>query len=308
MTTQPHFLKVIALVMAMVTAFTLFACEKKEETNGYDSMAERDPSVLNNTDSSSIIEEDLIDIPRKFIRTAEIKFKVKNVATATYKIESMISKFQGFVTLTNLSSNVNHQTINRISADSSLESTCYTVTNNIVLRVPNTNLDSALNELTNMIDYLDYRIIKSDDVGLQLLSNNLTIQRLAKHERRLRGAIDIRGKKLRETGMAEESLLYKKEMEDNANISNISLLDQVNYSTVNLTIYQGQETRRELILNEQAIEYYEPGFGLKLIDSVKDGWKILESIILFIFKIWGLILIGIALFFIYRKLSFKAKK
>ena len=39
---------------------------------------------------------------RKVIRTADIKFKVKNVPKTTYAIEDATTKFGGFVTYTNL--------------------------------------------------------------------------------------------------------------------------------------------------------------------------------------------------------------
>jgi hypothetical protein len=108
--------------------------------------------------------------------------------------------------------------------------------------------------LSANIDYLDYRIIKADDVALQMLSNNLTLKRSAKNENRITLAIDHRGKKLTETTTAEEVVLSKQEQADNARIANLSLRDQLNFSTVNLVIYQRQSFRHELIANDKNIK------------------------------------------------------
>jgi hypothetical protein len=244
---------------------------------------------------------------RRFIRTADLKFKVKSVIKSTYDIENITNRQGGFVTYTNLTSNINNVTNTAVSADSSLETTYYTVTNSITLRVPNTKLDTTLKEISNNIDYLDYRIIKAEDVALQILSNNLTQKRSAKNEERLTNAIDYRGKKLNETTVAEEILLSKQEQADNAKISNLSLTDQIKFSTINLSIYQRQTIKRELISNDNNIDAYEPSFGTKILEALKFGWDILETFIVFLTKLWGLFLFAILVFFIYKKYGHKLK-
>ncbi|MCX6210171.1 MAG: DUF4349 domain-containing protein, partial [Bacteroidetes bacterium] len=195
-------------------------------------------SISNAFISSTAAVENNKDSTHKFIRTADLKFKVKSVIASTYDIEAITSRLGGFVTYTNLQSTVDNVSNTAINADSTLETTYYTVSNSITLRVPNTKLDTTLKEISKNIDYLDYRIIKADDVALQLLSNNLTQKRSAKYEQRLANAIDNRGKKLKETTVAEDVLLNKQEQADNAKVSNLSLNDQLNFSTITLAIYQ----------------------------------------------------------------------
>ena len=43
----------------------------------------------------------------------------------------------------------------------------------MTLRVPNTTLDGTLKEIASNIDILDYRVIKANNVDLDLLSNSL---------------------------------------------------------------------------------------------------------------------------------------
>ena len=293
-------------VLGFGIVVSLFSCapSSEEQMN-----AERvSDSTSNAFISSSAAVENNKDTTHKFIRTADLKFEVKSVIKSTYNIEDITNRQGGFVTYTNLTSNIDNVTNIAVTADSSLETKYYTVSNSITLRVPNTKLDTTLKEISKNIDYLDYRIIKADDVFLQILSNNMTQERSAKNEQRLTNAIDNRGKKLSETTVAEEVLLSKQEQADNAKISNLSLMDQINFSTINLYIYQRQTLKRELISNDKNIDEYEPGFGNKMLDALKFGWDIFEAFLLFLIKLWGLFLFGIVAYILYRKFGHKLKR
>lgn len=248
------------------------------------------------------------DPARKFVRTADIKFKVKSVVRSTYDIEDVVNRQGGFVTYTNLASSVDNVSNTAVSEDSMLETTSYNVTNTMTIRVPNDKLDTTLKEIAKNVDCLDHRIIKADDVALQMLSNELAQKRAAGNETRLANDIDTKGKKLAETTTAEETLSDKKEAADNAKIANLSLLDKVSLSTVNLDIYQRETTKMELISNNKSTTAYEPNFGTKILGSLKYGWDILEAIIVSIAKLWGLMLLALIAYFIYRKYGRRVKK
>jgi hypothetical protein len=264
-------------------------------------------SISNAFISSSAAVENEKDSTRRFIRTAELKFKVKSVIKSTYDIENITNRQGGFVTHTNLTSDINNVSTIAVSADSTLETTYYTVTNSIKIRVPNTKLDTTLREISKNIDYLDYRIIKAEDVALQILSNNLTQKRSTKNQERLTNAIDKKGKKLNETTNAEELLLDKQEQSDNAKISNLSLTDQIKFSTINISIYQRQTFKRELIFNDKNVDAYEPSFGNKVLESLKFGWDILEAFLVFLTKLWGLFLFAILVYILYKRYGHKLK-
>ena len=306
-------MKIRNLVIALLVALTIISCsssnrneEVVKDSSDKVSSAQESPSVgefnsNRSVASSSAAVENKKDTTHKFIRTADLKFKVKSVIQSTYNIEDVTTKNGGFVTYTNLTSAIDNVTTTIVSKDSTLETTYYTVNNTITLRVPNVMLDTTLKEIAKNIDFLDYRLIKAEDVALQIFTNDLTKRRLAKNQDRISKAIDNKAKKLNETYNAEESLLNKQEQADNVLISNMALKEQIQYSTVNLIIYQRQSISRELIANDNNIDEYEPGFGTKMLDSLKVGWKILEAIFVFFAKLWGvLFLIAIAYIF-YRK-------
>jgi len=136
----------------------------------------------------------------------------------------------------------------------------------------------------------------------------MAIKRSAKNEARLEKAIENRGKKLTETTRAEELLVEKQEQADQALISNLGLRDQIDFSTITLQIYQSQSLMRELIANEKNITAWEPGFGSRFLDALKWGWSALQEIVLFLTRIWGLVLAAGIVFLVYRWLKRQGKE
>ena len=247
------------------------------------------------SDSKSVISSNTAVEPkktnRKFIRTADFQYKVKDVAQTTYNIENTTSKIGGFVTFTELKSTVNDKSETRVSQDSILETTKFTVENNITIRVPNTKLDTLLTSFRKEIAFLNFRIIKADDVSLQLLSNKMEQKRSSTTEKRVEKAIDSKGKKLNQIIDAEDNLASKKEANDTKTLENLAMNDQVNFSTVTIKLYQREEIKNELYASEKNINKYRPHLGLQIWDSLKTGWFMLEGIIAFVTQLWALFLI-----------------
>ncbi|MBC7486376.1 MAG: DUF4349 domain-containing protein [Cytophagaceae bacterium] len=293
-----------SILLALSFILLLNSCSSKsseEVAMEMDTPAADSKAVNENFMSSSAAQGTGKDTTRKFIRIAEMKFKVKNVFDATYKIEDLTRQFGGFVTYTNLASTVHHVSNVTVSADSSVETTYYEVKNVMTIRVPNTKLDSTLRAVAVHIEFLDYRNIAADDVALQLLTNKMTQKRIRRHEKRLEEAIDNRGKKLNETTNAEENLYYKQEQGDAAIISNLSLNDQINFSTIKLEFYQRETLKRELIANDKNIDAYEPGFGSKIIEALGDGWKLLAGFFIFTARLWGFILLAVLVYVLFKR-------
>lgn len=226
---------------------------------------------------------------------------MKNVAKSTYAIENIVAKNDGFVTFTDLKSTISEKSETKISQDSTLETTRFTVDNTITLRVPNTQLDTVLKSMVNQVAFLDSRSIKADDVALRLLSNKMAQKRLASHQKRLEKGIDTKGKKLNDITNAEDKVIGRETESNETVIQNLSLEDQVNYSTVRLYLYQRESVLQEIVANEKSINNYRPHIGLQIWDSLKTGWFMMETIIAFVVQLWALLLIAILGIFSYRK-------
>jgi hypothetical protein len=295
-------------VALLLLAFAVSCKESYEgKAESSESSATEDTIIAGNATATPTPTSLKNQSQRKFIRTADIKFKVKDVAKSTYAIENTVNQFGGFVTNTSLQSNVSEKNETQVSPDSTLETTRFTVENNMTIRVPNRQLDTVVKTIAKQVEYLDYRVIKADDVALKMLGNQLAQKRSDNHEKRLENDIDSKGKKLNQIVDAENGLLAQKEQSDNAKIENLSLEDQVNYSTVTLALYQREMVTQTLVANEKSINAYRPHIGLQVWDSLKTGWFILEGIIAFVARLWSLILIAILGVFLFRKYMRKQK-
>lgn len=303
--------------LALLLATTAYSCKDQQKTEESaienaameESVGASDKAINANAEAKDVISSSAAVEPknstRKFIRTADIKFKVKNTAQSTYAIENTTNKFGGFVAYTNLQSSISDKTEVKISQDSTLETTRYTVENNITIRVPNTKLDTVIKTIAGQIDFLDYRVIKADDVSLQLLANQMAQNRSKTSEKRIEKAIDTKGKKLDNIIDAEGNLDSKKEQNDVKKLENLSLKDQVNFSTLTLQIYQRETIKQEMVANEKSINAYRPNIGLQILDSLKTGWFMLEGIIAFVVQLWGIALIAFLAWFGYKKFAKK---
>lgn len=307
----------VKLYAIAIALFFVAACKNKAEdksaieenkniietpTSLADSAAFEPPAVSEKDYmNSSPSRMGLGDSNRRFVVSADLKFRVKEVVSATYAIEGMVMQTGGYVVFTELRSEREGTEVVPISPDSSLETIYYTVVNDMALRVPKTQLDTFLRSVGKWVDYFDYRIIKADDVGLSLLSNSLEQKRLKEYNARQKNAIDNRGKKLEETSDAENNLLDKQQQADAAMISNLQLNDNIRYSTVSIKIYQRQGVKRTLIANDKNIKRYEPSFGSKIAHSISLGWDSFIRFIVYVSRLWVIIVLAIVAYLLYKK-------
>ncbi len=288
--------KIVKYSIALLMVTTFFICCKKSESH---EEASTNAVSYDSISSSAAVEKE--GSTRKFIRTADLKFKVKNVTKSTYAIENITNKFDGFVIYTNLQSNIIDKFESKISKDSILETLRYNVENSITIRVPNKRLDTVIKCIAKQIDFLDYRVIKADDVSLKILSNQLSQNRSTNSEKRIEKAIDTKGKKINDIISAENTLADKKEQKDNDKLENLSIQDQINFSTLTIQLYQRETVQQQLVANTKDSNYYKPNIGIRILDSLQSGWYVLLDVIVFLVEIWWLLLISIGGIFLYKK-------
>ena len=271
---------------------TLFSCGASRED-----MSNNEEKAKVFADSVSNVIQNIkqpilkADSNRTFVRTADLSFKVKDVKTATFDIERIVNEHRGYVTSSVLESDVSYKTSTRVSKDSMLDIINYKVHNNIILRIPNTELDKTLTEIAGLIDYLDYRKIKAEDVTKNFQAAKLSENRFVNHKKRVEKTIDVMGKKLDQMAEAESDLLVKQEWADNSKINTMELAHDVSYSTVSINIYQKETTKKEAYAYTLPAEPYTPNFGSKFLTSLSDGAAIFGEIILFFVKLWPIALL-----------------
>lgn len=262
------------------------SCNNNQKDNASEN---RNAYVPDSIKASSDAMGNTVTDGRKFIRTAEIKFQVLDVTITTAKIENIVRNQGGFVIYTHLTSTVDNKEISQVSSDSSLETIYYTLSNEIKLRIPNRKFDSTLQSITALADFLDYKVVQADDVSLQLLDNQMTKKRATKSS----------GK------TSAETETYTKEKADEAEIADRGLSDQLRYNTISLQFTQRESIKRSMIPNNKDIAAYTPNIFVKIWDAIKIGWTKVEDLFLFAIEMWGIILLALLAWLLYKRLSNK---
>lgn len=285
-------------ITLVITLLSLSCGRSKTDYNEKASIEEHTAEAITGSTAASEKRKDTV---HQFVRTADLKFKVKEVVKATYAIEHIVAKLDGFVTFTNLTSQVNEINETPLGNDSLLEKTRFSIVNSMIIRVPNYNLDSTLKCIAPLVDFLDYRVIKADDVSLSLLANKLSQTRNNVNQARLSNAVAQQGKKLNEITHTEEQILQRQEQNDNALISNMALKDKIQYSTITIELYQRPGVKYERVINDKNSAAFEPSFGIKIKHSIVFGWSVLETILVFLFRLWPLFLVGFIAYLLLKK-------
>ena len=241
------------------------------------------------------------DTVHRFIRTADLRFRVTDVVTATLAVEDIVGAHRGWVTRTTLRNEPRGQEVIAVSADSSVEITRFRLLNQITLRVPNAELDSTLRQIGRLVDVFDHRTILADDIRLRMMANAMAVRRAKAHSLHVAQAIDDQGRKLRETLAAEEALQASDEKRDQGILNNLELADRVAHSTVTLDLYQRDLTRKEMIANERNIDAYRPSLWSRVVRGLKDGWELVELTVAGLATIWPVLALLGGAFWLLRR-------
>jgi Domain of unknown function (DUF4349) len=237
---------------------------------------------------------------RKIIRTATVKSKVKNAEQATYKIEQITKQFGGFVTNSHLESRVLNDHETPISSDSVMQVSSVQISNSIVLRVPNQCLDTLLMELGSLYTFLDSRTVSSNDVTLDFIKNQLKAQIRDNAVKRIQAASDNKGEKLDDMTNAESSIMGMKDAAIDHQIANLETDYNIEYSNVNLEIYQGEIIVRAMKVNPSVL-VATSNIGYRFVTALKNGGEILVDVLIGIMNMWAIILGAGLAWWLFRK-------
>lgn len=284
-----------ASLFAIVAAGAIIVSCKQADHSSYEDKAEESAAAA--TSSGNIAS---VNPGRKFVRTADIRFKVKDVAKSTFEVERNVKQYGGFVVETNLKSEQGQVERAKLSQDSIVETRRFTVTNDMIIRVPNARLDSLLTVVQHQVGYLDYRVIKAEDVQFKMMANQMAQERQQKYNRRLEKGIDSGNRKLNDVSAAESQLSQSDAEADAAKIQNLDLEDQVAFSTVSLQLYQNESIVSEVLVNPDS-QAFRTNFSTRLYDSLLTGWRLLEAVLVFMAQLWVVWIAGAVAYLFVRR-------
>lgn len=243
---------------------------------------------------------------RKFLRSSQTQFLVKNARQATQKIEDICARYGGFITYTKLQSDISRTQRAKISQDSTQVKEYYTVSSEMTLRVPQENLDSVIRAFNPLVEFLHYRILEAKDVQLQLLAEQMQSQRDQSLDNRLGEAIQNKEDAPLDDVLQTESYRHQKQNQaDYAKLERMKLEDQIAYSELKVYLSQAEVYRSYRVAHVNPIRLpFMNQIGLAFQRSL----LFLQAFSLILVELWYLILLAGIAFWGYHRFYPKASK
>jgi len=257
-----------------------------------------DLSVEDQLQSAAATQE---DGERKFIRTAQAEFRVRDVYRSTLAIEDLVAQHGGFVTRNDIRAQVD-DVETRPSGDGNLiELATYTVRGQLQVRVPSVRTQVFMRALAGQVEFLDNRNYAAVDAQLELLRQQLAYARHQEAQRTL-GEVAAGQGKLGEKTQTVEARTLAQGQRDEALIERRSFEDRVAFATIDLSLYQTPNVRRTVRMDVDAVvRRGGPGFFARLGHALSTGWFGLLDTAIALSRLWPLwLLLAAALVLIRR--------
>lgn len=228
----------------------------------------------------------------KIIKTADMRFRVKDVQDTKEKISQAVQTSAGHVVEFNIQSNIVKTEKVRHSADSLLELTAYRKEGAVTAKIPSDKLDEFTNKVAKMAVFVDNQSLKLDDQSVAYLSNSL------KSNNRVEAVTQLKKHASKKSNNVETAVNLKDDYIDRK-MQNLEIDGKVAYSTIILNFYQDNTVSRLVVGNDNLYDH-RPGFFTRFALNIQDGWTIFKEGILLITNLWMIILVGIAIVFGYK--------
>ena len=235
-----------------------------------------------------------VDPQRRFIRTAQAQFQVKDVYRTALAIEDEVASQGGFVVDNEISSQVQRVLSRPLAPGKRLELTEYSLQGQLTVRVPSERTQAFLRAVAAQMEFLDRRSFSARDAQFDLLRQQLASQRAQDEQRELGDAVQAGGK-LADRIDAIQSRDAARATRDEALIAQKEFEDRVAFSTITLSLRQDTQVRRAERVDVDAVfRDNGPGFFSRLGESLSVGWRAALDIVIALAALWPLWLTVVA--------------
>lgn len=282
------------LVFATFILAGLFSCQKSESVDAeYESAAmTADSTTIQNDEVSYAASQQIPD--KKFVKTAEVSMEVTDVYEATVHIENALKNLGGFVTKSELQSQIIEEETYNTSDQNAVLLRKFNSYNKMQVRVPSEKLGAFLNSVNDRKLFLNTRIISAEDV-----TNNAKIAELELKKINKTGEVISQMKNNeKKANLTEEN----EEKNNTQQIENLNLVDNIKYSTVDIYIKEPKVRIAEIaITNSQFYDNkYQVNFFNEAKSSLLNGFYFVQKFFVFLLNFWPLFL-GILIVIYYVK-------
>lgn len=274
--------------MAICLLAVLFSCQNNGEN--------KDISDFSRSINDSVSVTGLTADSVKLVKTAATDIKVRDVEQSVRAVSALAQKSGGMLTLQHLEAVEQGRKELKLSADSLLVITAIAPRANLTARVPSANLEAFFFGVADLGYFTGSSHLQVDDKSLLYLENAL------KQKNRANVLMQPAGNR-KSTATTLQAIAVKDEAIEQ-NMANRNIDAEVNYSTVNLTLFQNPVVRKETIANTNIGEY-QPAFTQRLGNALADGWQYFQLFVIAFAHLWMFILSG---FIVYAGYKYRMQK
>ncbi|MDC8105794.1 DUF4349 domain-containing protein [Chryseobacterium sp. PTM-20240506] len=285
----------IKLSMAAVLLLGIYSCKKGEAVAA-------DYETANATDSASFMVSDSVSSAatmkikdKQFIKTADVNMEVKDVYDATVSIEKSVQDLGGFVTHSNLRSNIISEDTYNTSNEDAILVKKYQTENAMQVRVPTPKLGEFLTLINNKKLFLNFRSINAEDVTSSIKYAELEGRRIKKTGENITQLKNNKDKvKLDDDNMSEGNLQQ---------LANLEVTDNLKYSTIDIYIKEPKYRIAEIaITNTKNIDNkYKFNFIYDAKNAFVEGFYLIQKIAVGLITIWPVLLIAAVIIYCIRR-------
>ena len=285
----------IKLSLSAVLLLGIYSCKKGE-------VATTERAEYGITDSATVAVSDSVSSAasmtikdKQFIKTADVNMEVKDVYEATISIEKTVQDLGGFVTHSNLHSNVISEDTYNTSGDEAMLIKKYQTENAMQVRVPTERLGELLTLINDKKLFLNFRNINAEDVTSNIRYAEMEGKRIKKTSENIDQLKTNNDKvKLDNDNMAEGNLQQ---------LANMDTADNIRYSTVDIYIKEPKLRIAEIaVTNTRNIDHkYKFNFIYDAKNAFVEGFYLIQKIAVGLITVWPLILILGIIFYFLRK-------
>jgi hypothetical protein len=276
------------ILIPLIAGLALFcACKGRGNASG-------DYEVVNNggsTAADSVKLDSLTLAKPKLVKTAGIRFKVKNVQQTAEQITTLATSINGIVMHHRMGSTAERSQDIRVSNDSVMRITSFNTTANMILKIPSVKLEEFMNQVARMGIYVNDRDMNITDKSLEYLSAQLKLKSRTELVSQQKSAKVIIKK--------PEDVLYLKDDMIDQQIGNRQIDDAVKNSIVTLSFYQSNTINKEMIANDDPAAYQLPFFN-RLSMALESGWRLFVDVVIGLAHIWVFVLAAIGVWMTVR--------
>ncbi|MCP1298943.1 DUF4349 domain-containing protein [Chryseobacterium sp. S0630] len=285
----------IKLSLAAVLLLGIYSCKKGE-------VSSKDLEAYATTDSAAVVVSDSISSvadmkvkDKQFIKTADVNMEVKDVYNATIAIEKSVQELGGFVTNSNLQSNVVSENTYNTSNEEAMLVKKYKTENRMQVRIPTEKLGELLTAINTNKLFLNSRAINAEDVTANIKYSELEGKRNQKTSENISKLKTNKDKVTLDDENMSEGNLQK--------LSSMNMTDDLKYSTIDIYIKEPQLRIAEIaVTNTTNIDNkYKYNFIYDAKDGFVYGFYLIQRIIVGLINVWPLVLIAAAIIYFLRK-------